>query len=295
MQIGAVIVSYNISTQILPLLDRLRDMVPHCIIVDNGSTDDTCDVIADAIACYTQGAQFQLIVNDENNLGKAHNIGIAAVRDAGCDAVLLLDHDSLPEADMLEVMRNYLARHPDVGMVIPNLREQHSKRAARYICHAYRLLSLRRGFGDRDALTHVMAAISSGSLIPMRVLDVVGRMREDFVIDAIDHEFSLRLLRHGYGITALRAAGMRHALGQSQDHQAGRVRITTTNHSAARRYTIYRNRITVWRLHGRFMPAYIVFDVMAIGYDLFKIVMFEDQRREKLSALWRGVRDGTCS
>jgi rhamnosyltransferase len=139
-------------------------------------------------------------------------------------------------------------------------------------------------------LKNVMVAIASGSLIPIRTLDTVGVMDEDFCIDNVDYDFSLRIVRSRMKILAVRDAVLHHALGCCQDHTLVGMRVTTTNHSPMRRYYIYRNRLRLWRKHGLYVPSFVLLDMCAIAFDIFKILCLEKKKRAKFRAIFSGMR-----
>lgn len=290
-RIGVVVVTWNIGKQVLNTLKRVHEIADYCVIVDNNSTDNTADAVDNYIA--DKSGFFELVRHPANNLAKAQNIGIAQLRHAGCDWVMLLDHDSLPDGEMLGAMHNVWANHTQrahIGMLIPNIKDRFSKRNARYTRHLGKWLFFRTGFGKRTHMSDVMAAIASGSLTPMHVIDQLGGMKEDYAIDNVDYDFSLRIIRHKLKIVAVRDAILYHQIGKCRDHKVAGLRVTTTNHKPQRRYSIYRNRLKSWRMHGRYVPAYVLFDGTAIAYDLLKIGLFEANKAAKFKAIWQGIK-----
>jgi rhamnosyltransferase len=67
--------------------------------------------------------------------------------------------------------------------------------------------------------------------------------------------------------------------------------VTPTNHSATRRYYITRNRLHVWREYVRHEPAYVMVDMLNSLKELAKLVLFEDDRANKLRSVMHGVSD----
>jgi rhamnosyltransferase len=290
-KIGVVMVTWNIGKPVLNTLRRVQEIADYCVVIDNHSADDTAELIT---AFIEEDSMFSLIRHEVNNFAKAQNIGIHACIDAGCTWVMLLDHDSLPDAKMLNTMYDVWKEYPNqqqVGMLIPNLKDRFSDRRATYPRHFGRTLFMKSGFGKAAYMDDVMAAIASGAFIPVSVFAELGMMKESFHIDYVDYDFSLRLVSAGKKIIAVKEALLFHQLGMAQDHQLAGVSVTTTNHNATRRYTIYRNRMMCWKQHGKTMPAFVFFDAVAILYDMFKIIGFETDKREKLKAAWRGVKD----
>ena len=87
-----------------------------CIVVDDGSTDDTRDVVAQ----YCRSDERIRYVRQRNRgLSAARNRGI---RESAGDYIQFLDADDLLEAFKLERHVRYLMDHPDVGLVYSPVR-----------------------------------------------------------------------------------------------------------------------------------------------------------------------------
>jgi rhamnosyltransferase len=289
--ICAIIVTHNIGEKVLETLKSVSDSVDYCVIVDNASCDDTVSLLRSYCAS-TNGVE--MIEHPVNNLARAQNMGIRRAREKGYGWVLLLDHDSTPDSYMVSNLYHAYHAHPapeTIGILVPNLSDAFSMRPARYTRHIGRGIFFRTGFDKRPIMDDVMVAISSGSLIPIALFEKVGVMNEDLCIDNVDYDFCLRVLKHGKKIVAVRDALLNHQLGHCRDHHMVGMRITTTNHSPMRRYYIYRNRLRLWRLHGAAIPAYVLMDVCAIAFDLFKITVLETNKRAKFRAVLSGARD----
>ena len=101
-----IIVTYNpdIST-LKSAIKALSSQVETIVIVDNGSNDD----IGTFLDTLTETAvnKIKLLTLKQNyGLGAAYNRGIAIARQLGAEFILLLDHDSIPQQNMLEKLRN---------------------------------------------------------------------------------------------------------------------------------------------------------------------------------------------
>ena len=100
--VTAVVVTYNRVTLLTECLDALLAQtcpVAHVVVVDNASTDSTPAVLAVRRDVET----VRLGVNTGGAGGFAAGIDRALAR--GCDAVWLLDDDTIPQADALAELR----------------------------------------------------------------------------------------------------------------------------------------------------------------------------------------------
>ncbi len=110
----------------------------------------------------------------------------------------------------------------------------------------------------------------------------------------MDKDFCLRVINAGLQIIAVKEAVLHHQLGQSRDHSLMGIPVTTTNHSPERCYYIYRNRAKSWGRYGSAQPGFVIYDMMAMGYDVLRLICFEDRKLAKFGAMARGLRDA-CS
>ena len=102
-----------------------------------------------------------------------------------------------------------------------------------------------RGAVDNDDYATPHYVITSGSVIPMDVLDNVGLMLEELFIDFVDIEWCLRARRKGYKAVAINKVKIDHHLGDYGIYFLGnRYPI----HSPVRMYYYFRNSIYLYGL-----------------------------------------------
>ena len=97
----------------------------------------------------------------------------------------------------------------------------------------------------QKSVTHPQYVITSGSFIPISVLDDVGVMREELFIDFVDIEWCLRARAKGYEIVSFHQVEIAHYLGDSS------VSFMGTNypiHSPLRMYYYFRNAMYLYRI-----------------------------------------------
>lgn len=94
-------------------------------------------------------------------------------------------------------------------------------------------------------VTRPQYVITSGSFIPISILDDVGLMREELFIDFVDIEWCLRARAKGYEIVSFPQVEIAHHLGDSS------VSFLGTNypiHSPLRMYYYFRNAMYLYRI-----------------------------------------------
>lgn len=291
-KVCAIIVTHCSDESFRSVITPLLEQVAHIVIVDNCSGLATQRLLAQLQAQFPE--RIEVLLRDSNNLAAAQNDGIRRALEQGYGWVLLMDHDSIPATGMVKKMRDAwekLPQHEQIGIIAPCLTDIHSGRSASYPQAAGRFLCKRRGFGEEAVLDNLLGVVASGSLIPAAVFQRVGFMDESLCIDYVDKDFCLRVVEAGLRIVAVRDAVLCHQLGQCRDHSLMGVKVTTTNHSPERCYYIYRNRIKSWGKHGKSIPAFVLYDILAMGYDMLRLICFEEQKAAKLRAMWHGFRD----
>ena len=288
----AVVVTFHPDLVILEAtLTSLAVQVDGIVVVDNGGSE--------AVRRHLQAlAERSAIVHrrQERNIGlaAAQNLGVEVARQCGAAAVLLLDQDSEPGPMMVHRLKaawqqlHASGRNP--GLMTPSYccaetgAEGHFvvQQGPRYVVCTC----------AKDEVRSVDATISSGSLIPLSVFDVVGRFDEGFFIDAIDTDWCLRARASGYGIFAVGSAQLTHRLGDDY-HRIwflGRQRRIVL-HSPLRSYTIVRNNLVLaGRPHAS--AAWRRFVIAMLAQRFMCFLAFGPQRWQHAKALVCGVMDG---
>ncbi len=293
--ICAVIITWNIGDTFVSNLEPLLSQVGQVLIVDNGSMSPTIERLN-----MIQGAfpgMITLIFNKENRgIASAQNQAIDFVLVHGYKWILFLDHDSRPENDMVLTMRaafNSIKDISKVAVIAPTIRENNIHRKMKFLSPGS--FFYLQEFNRFSIVEEVQAVVSSGSLVRTDIFQEIGKFRQDFFIDYVDIEFCLRVRVNGWKIILVPNAVLNHEIGDLKGHYfMGRL-TGVTNHPPIRRYTIFKNRIIVWKRYFIRLPSYVLFDVITALYDLLKIVLFEQSRAEKLRYIARGILHGVIS
>jgi rhamnosyltransferase len=292
--VAAVVVTFNPDERVARLTESLLPQVGGLWVVDNGSSAPAREQLRE-IQLQTTGG-ITLISNPENlGLAAAQNQGITQAIDAGYEWILLMDQDSIPDGHMVSEMLSAASAYPvpeRIGFLAPRHDDDRGLPAASVFTYGrYRRLrwkSIQAGqVEDRAAF-----AMASGCLIPVSRLREIGLMAEDFFIDYIDYDFSFRVRRAGYRIIVVGAARLEHRLGElRRGHFLGLAK-SYREHSASRRYTIYRNRIRVMIRQGYRFPEFVQFEVLSIAKDFVQLLFWETEKSAKFRAIFTGIWNG---
>lgn len=287
-EVCAVVVTYHPDPWALAeLLDAITVQVGAVVVVDNTAPSDVGQfgiALPEAVSV--------LHLPDNQGLAVAQNHGIEWARQRGCRYVLLLDQDSVPGDDMVVVLLSALQRLCDgggVGAVGPRFYDSHEDRDAPFV---------RIGFPLNrkiycECAGQSMACdflISSGTLIPMEVLDDIGVMDEGLFIDNIDLEWSFRARAKGYVLYGICAATMRHRLGDARHALPFGLGLIVV-HSPVRLYYMMRNRVRLYRMPHT-PRIWIMQDLPRVLVKLFLFGALIGPRLRNLRFMLHGIDDG---
>lgn len=293
--ICAVVVTYNIGNGFDTCFNSLRGQVDHAVIVNTSSDDGaTARVLARTQAAHPEF--IDVLECPENNLGMAQNMGIAHALEGDYDWVLLLDHDSRLRAGMISAMEQaYLdaENRLNIAIIAPNLVNAAGESQTRFLRPWFGYWFEQKHFTtDAPVIDHVLCVAASGSLIPARILRQEDmQMDEDFIIDGIDTDFCLRVTTEGLRILAVRDAHLEYRIHRHKTHKLLGFTVTTTNRTPSRLYYLYRNRLKIWRRHAGERPGFMIFDVMRMVWELWRIILLESDKNTKLQAASHGLWD----
>lgn len=274
-------------------LEAVVHQVDATVVIDNGSSEE---VAAWLTAQNAAGTIVYRKLDSNLGLAKGHNAGIEWARQNGFSHVLLLDQDSCPFAGMVEslaaTMLSLEADGRRVGAVGPRPVGENTARPELPVVKLGWLRS-QRSWTDEATSGPIKAdmVISSGSLIPLSVIDEIGAMDESLFIDNVDLEWCFRATFNGYELFGDANARMHHTIGESVFRVwFFRWRYIIV-HSPVRLYYIMRNRVMLYsRPHTPLI--WVAKDWYRISVKLFLFSVLIAPRRENTRMMLRGLLDG---
>src|SRR6185369_8402309 len=246
----AIIVTYNPTTSLLDNVAAIAAQVAEIIVIDNGSRAPATDVLRQV----GLRAGCRLIYNNDNlGIAAALNIGIEQAVAGGYSWVATFDQDSLVCDDFIAELLRAWERCPyreRVALISPRYQDPGTGTVSSYS----------HGSGERlfSEVTHTM---TSGNLVRSEVFGQVGLFDALFFMDCVDHEFCLRLRRHGYRLIEAHHALLQHALGNMTLRSLFGRSCKIYNHSPLRRYYNARNRAVVYKRYVHDFPRWVVHDL----------------------------------
>lgn len=289
-RIFAVVVAYRPDpNKFQANIESLLKQVERVVIVHNGHKWDW------AFVPHYNSSNIIFIHNGANlGVAAALNIGINIAKNSGADFVLLMDQDSYPVGDMVETLNRSLCTrvmHGDnVAAIGPILQDSQNASISR-VSQARPLCGKHAGLVAGQDVVPTDFLISSGSLIPIRVLSEIGEMDETLFIDHVDTEWGLRARARGYVLLQSCRALMEHSLGERRL----RVRLIRTRnvplHKPFRYYYMVRNSIILYK-RGYICRGWKRFDLVRLAQIVLFMTVFHDMRFQVLRFMGKGFWDG---
>jgi rhamnosyltransferase len=270
----AVIITFNPAPTFPDNVLNVAKQVDYIILVDNGSSGEPARIVQKLAerSCCT------LIRNAENlGIAVALNQGVKHALDGEFSWICTLDQDSQISDGFIPQMLETYEQDPHrdgIALIAPTYEDRESGVRVRV---------------KKSSKGEVLAAMTSGSMMPATAIGKVGWFDEDLYMDAVDIEFCLRARRKGMKILQSPAV-LFHSLGRTRYYRWLGLRFGVTNHSAARRYYMTRNRLRLLICYARDW-AWACREGTTMLLDVVKIMLLEDHKWSKFHAMAAGTVD----
>lgn len=272
-KVCATIVTYNTGNKIIEVIDAIVSQVDKVVIIDNNSDDYTLNILDN----ISNNCKVNIIYNKENlGIAKALNQGIEYAKINNFKWVFTLDHDSICEEFIIEKMLeayNLSSEKEIIGIVVPRIFDINKQD---YI-DKYRKSS-------KNSEVFVKDAIQSGSLIKLQIFNKVGMFNEKLFIYHVDYDFCERVIRSGYKILKNENATLFHEEGNKLRKNFFGFSFFYNNYNKIAIYYITRNTIFMCKNYSVKYSKRIIKDIISI-------LLFDEEKYEKLKYLFCGIND----
>jgi rhamnosyltransferase len=279
--ICAVIVTFHPDSEILDRVEKIASEVAQVVIVDNASGDACKGRLKEV----SDKVRVELILNDRNEgIAIALNQGMRWAIDRGYEWVLTLDQDTIVAPDMVESLSGIYCVTPfrdELAVIGSNFTNTANGKPF------HRFVQATDSVGEE-----VKTVITSGSLICVRVFQIIGGFRDDFFIDCVDLEYCLRARSHGFHIVIACRPLMQHSIGHVSEHRVLWKKTGTTNHSSWRQYSISRNTTILVREYMFKEFIWVLGTLWSRFKSILLMLFFEQERFQKIKYVVLGCLDG---
>lgn len=270
----AVVVTYN------PDIERLKEninsiinQVDKILVVDNNSKN------IKKIEKYFCNDKITILKNLENlGIASALNKGLKYSQEKSYQYILTLDQDSILTNGMIENLKKGFVTEDNVAIVSPTIYDLNMK-----------AISTKR---IKKQFEKIETTITSGSLCSSKILNQIGGFEEQLFIDCVDFEICLRLKKNGYKVLLSKEAILNHEVGKSSIKNILGMKFIITNHSPIRCYYIFRNSLYVNNKYNKKFSQKWIKENLKLLKKLIGILIWEENRKEKLIEIFRGVKVG---
>ncbi len=280
---GLVIVLYRPAEEFVDNLLRLRAACPNVVAVDNSPEPDR------DLHARLRERRVQVIWNsNQGGLAGAYNRGADALLACGCEAFFLLDQDSEIETSFFDRMVEAAGELGTEEFLLgPRIYETRLDRFMPLL-EPGKYLPKSVPIADKTSgLFPTLGVISSGSMVSATAYRTIGPFNEDYFIEYLDGEYSMRARRAGVPVYVNAAVTLRQSFGNIRRHG----RHFSTNHAAWRRYYVARNCVHCSSTYREYVGLHWLTGIFVLQ-QLIMVLRFESQKARKVIALASGYLDG---
>jgi rhamnosyltransferase len=298
----AIIVTWQ--AELLPLKNLLNSLLlQHCplIVIDNGSANrvELADLLAQLATQHPRQPAPQLVSWLENKgLATALNEGLRQAIEHHYDMALLFDQDSAIGEGFVQAMltqwlhvqslHNSGRYHLPPAAIGSRLQDPQSGRRTAFRCFRWRHRSDCPVAGF-PGLYETDFLISSGTLLSVQALRVIGMMKDEYFIDNIDLEWCFRARARGYALYGTDRAVLLHRIGEHSNNPLVSSGLMV-QHSPLRSYFSTRNRLHLRR--QSYAPLdWKIRDTLRFALKSFWLTHFTSRRAEYRQQIQRGIDD----
>lgn len=287
--IQAVIVTHHPNEDhLIALIKSLAPQVSHILVIDNNSKSFP------TLESQFNSSKVKVRINSENiGLAAAYNIGIADAQQSGCTHLILFDQDSMPTSDMVDKLLQALLARNSASLCVAAAGPKYSDIKSQSQSPFVRIkgFQLERVPCLENEIVEIDHLISSGSLIDLRAIDLIGNFADELFIDCVDTEWCLRARRHGLIILGVGSALMKHNIG---DAHFTVMRKQIPLHSPLRNYYQIRNQI--WLIKQTWVGwRWRIIDTLRCCKLIIAFTVFAPNRADRLLFISKGIFDGIFS
>ena len=263
--ICAGIVTYNPDiTRLKENYDHISNQVDFVVVCDNGSKN-----ISDIKKTISNPSDSIISLDENKGIAFALNKLCEYAYDHGYKWILTLDQDSVCPDNMVMMLKKHCSN--DVSIVGPRIVYEGNEDYS---------------YSSSEIVEYPEWVITSGSITNTDVWHTINGFDDLLFIDKVDTDYCIRANLAGYKLVRDNSVELIHELGNMVCKKLFGRTIYVTNHNPMRIYYQCRN---AYYLSNKIDLKHPFIETMKIK---IKILLYEDNKREKLSKARAGIADG---
>ncbi len=271
MKIVGTVILYNPDSQLSERINSYLPFVEQLYVIDNSDKQNESffnDILDINKLIY---------VWNESNLGiaEALNIALQMAYKNNADWLLTMDQDSSFSLESISIYFQSVKEFINinqVGIFAPN--------------YNYHGNPSSNNFSDEQIV------ITSGSLINLAISKYIGDFDNNLFIDEVDHDYCLRIIKHGYRVVMFREIDLIHKLGnQITIKNIFGNPIKIMGHSPLRNYYQVRNVLYMRKKHHLNFNKITKSRVKSVKKHIRQNILYGDHKIERIKFVILAIKD----
>jgi len=273
-KICGVVTLYNPTESHLLNIKTYVDGLGCLYVVDNSPTGDEVRIKSIGI-----GFDKVKVLFSGKNLGisGALNLAITQARKDGYKWLLTMDQDSFFEPEQFRRFMNSFFEMPrnNTAIISP------VQNVSDYV------------YSEDVQYEEVDIVVTSGNLLNLQSVDVIGVFNESLFIDSVDHDFCLRANSCGYKVLQLNNCYLCHKIGEPYAGSLlwGGRKKNIHIHSPKRMYFIVRNTLYIRKEYGERFPKFMGEHLKGVRKKIANTLKYGNRRAVYVRYIVAGIVD----
>lgn len=285
--VSIIILNWNGKEDTIECLESIKELdYPNCevIVVDNGSTDGSCEILK-------KNYPYVKLIENEKNLGVArgNNLGIYQAKG---DYILLLNNDIVVDMDILKDLVSVLESSPEIGIVGPTMYYYDDPKriwvggGGKIYWNKGEADILRSNEidnGQFDEITEVDYIASCALLTKKGIFEEIGYMDEKYFAYWDETDWCVRAGKAGYRVLYVPKAKMWHKISSTSKKISGFYEYYNT-----------RNTFLFMKKHAtriQFISFILWFFVVNFWFISGMLLVYHKNIKALIS-FYKGIKDG---
>jgi len=289
--VSVVVLTWNREKQVLRCIKSILNSSYknyELIVVDNASTDRTCDLISKNFP------QVKLIKSKKNLLASGgRNLGASFAKG---EYILFVDSDNVVDKDMISQLIKVAIKNKMVGLLGPKMYFLENKRMIWYAGANINFITSKTDYvgintiddGQFNEVKEV-GHIPNVFMIKKRLFErIKGFDVDNFPIHYEESDLAERVKKAGYKVLFVPHAITYHDIPQKREQRNGRG-LALGNKE--RTYYNFRNRILFMKKYGKNYLLFALF-FLPLFTLWYLLILFKIKRKDLIKSMFLGLKEG---